>query len=305
MIYKKLLFLLTGWNIGKIITIYVNVFISIGGSLVLSYPEFRNKTVFMTGIGGAMGAKIAEHFVEAGSTVIGTDINISRITPLASELTEKGPGKCIARKLDVTNDDETRRVVDETASGFGPIDILINCAGVSSMIKIIDMDDKDWDLNFDVNSKGVFHVSKYVARNMIENGTKGKIVRIASMAGKLAAPYLVHYSASKFAIRGFLNTLRIEHLHDGLNVMIFAPGYIATNIRKSALLANGSKQGSTPRKEEKMMTAEQAGKILLRSLEKRKSEVVLTALGKLTIFVSTRFQRLADKLIDKFIAKEG
>ena len=210
------------------------------------YPEFKNKVVFMTGIGGAMGAKIAEHFVEAEAIVIGTDINFERISPFASELTEKGPGKCIAKKLDVTNDEETCKIINETAAEYGPIDILINCAGVSSMIKIIDMDDKDWNLNFDVNSKGVFHVSKYVARNMIKNGTKGKIVSIASMAGKLAAPYLVHYSASKFAVVGFTQGLALELAEHHINVNCVCPAWVKTEMQDREVVWEGKIRGMEP-----------------------------------------------------------
>ncbi|MBR4234280.1 MAG: short-chain dehydrogenase, partial [Bacteroidales bacterium] len=112
------------------------------------------------------------------------------------------------------------------------------------------------------------------------------------------------YSYSKYAIRGFLDTLRIEHLKDGLGVLVFAPGYTESNVRNAALVADGSAQGKTPLEEGKLMSAERCAEYLAKGLRKRRSEMILTTLGKATVWMHRRFPRLTDKMTYSFIAKE-
>lgn len=264
----------------------------------------KGKTIIVTGASSGIGLASCAIFAQAGAKVVMAARSIEKLQETAEDFKKRYSNPCILPvKCDVSNEADCKGLIEAAVREFGGINVLVNNAGISMRAWFKDLDlDVEREL-MNVNFWGTVYCTKYALPWLLQS--KGQVVGVISIAGYIGLPGRTGYSASKFAIRGFLNTLRIEHLHDGLNVMIFAPGYIATNIRKSALLADGSKQGSTPRKEEKMMTAEQAGKILLRSLEKRKSEVVLTALGKLTIFVSTRFPRLADKLIDKFIAKEG
>lgn len=125
------------------------------------------------------------------------------------------------------------------------------------------------------------------------------------MAGYSALPARTGYSASKYAIRGFLDSLRIEHLKDGLNVLVFAPGYTASNVRKCALVADGSEQGETPLDEEKLMSAENCALWLARSLAVRRSQVVLTAMGKAVVMLHNLFPRLTDRFTYSFVSKEA
>jgi len=113
------------------------------------------------------------------------------------------------------------------------------------------------------------------------------------------------YSASKFAVRGFLQTIRVENLKTGLHVLVAAPGFTSSEIRKSALLANGQQQGETPRNENNMMSAEECAVHIFNAVQKRKRELVLTfAEGKLTVFLSKFFPRFIDKMSYKMFARE-
>ncbi len=263
----------------------------------------KDKVIIITGASSGIGLASAAVLAESGAKLALAARSLDKLEQTARELAAKYNTEVLPVKCDVSREEDCRNLVEETVKRFGRIDVLINNAGISMRAWFKDLELSVEKSLMDVNFWGTVFCTKYALPYLLES--KGQVVGVISIAGYIGLPGRTGYSASKFAIRGFLNTLRIEHLHDGLNVMIFAPGYIATNIRKSALLADGSEQGSTPRKEEKMMTAEEAGRILLKGLRKRKAEIVLTALGKVTIFVSTRFPRLADKLIDKFIAKEG
>jgi short-subunit dehydrogenase len=134
--------------------------------------------------------------------------------------------------------------------------------------------------------------------------TKGSVVAVSSIAGYAPLPGRTGYSASKYAIHGFLQTLRVENLKKGLHVMIAAPGFTASNIRKTALVADGSQQGETPRAEEKLMTAEKAAFFIAKGVEKRKRTIVLTNQGKLVVILYKLFPSIMDKVIYNSMAKE-
>lgn len=155
----------------------------------------------------------------------------------------------------------------------------------------------------DVNFYGTVYCSKYALPYLLK--TKGSLVGVISIAGYVGLPGRTGYSASKFAIRGFLDTVRIENLKKGLHVLVAAPGFTASEVRKVALTDDGSQQGETPRDESKMMSAEDCARHIVRAIEKRKRSLILTfAEGKLTVFLGKFFPALLDKLTYNHMAKE-
>lgn len=135
--------------------------------------------------------------------------------------------------------------------------------------------------------------------------TKGSVVGVISIAGYVGLPARTGYSASKYAIRGFLDALRIENLKTGLHVLVAAPGFTASEVREVALTQDGSAQGQTPRDESKMMTAEECAKHIANAVKKRKRELILTFVeGKLTVFLGKFLPRLLDKLTFNHMRKE-
>ena len=127
---------------------------------------------------------------------------------------------------------------------------------------------------------------------------------VISTAGYKGLPGRTGYSASKFAINGFLDTLRSEHLYDGLHVMIYAPGFTESNIRKTALLADGSQQGETPREEGKMMSSRQVAGIMLNHIRKRARRATLTFTGKLLLVLTRLFPTITDHMEYWYMARE-
>ena len=191
----------------------------------------------------------------------------------------------------------------ETIKNFGRIDILINNAGISMRALF-----KDVELNvlkrlMDVNFWGAVYCTKYALPYL--QASKGSVVGISSIAGFIGLPGRTGYSASKFALHGFLETLRIENLKTGLHVLIAAPGFTATNVRKVALTAHGGQQGETPRAEDKMMSAETVAIHLAKAIKKRKRTLILTFVeGKLTVFLRKWLPSLVDRLAYNHMAKE-
>ena len=154
----------------------------------------------------------------------------------------------------------------------------------------------------DTNFWGTVYCTKYALPYLLK--TKGSLVGVISTAGHIGLPGRSGYSASKFAIRGFHNTIRVEHRYDDLHVMVFAPGFTSSNIRNVALLADGSPQGMTPRKEEKMMSAERVAQRMMKGILNRKNEMVLTPMGKMSKFFNFVLPRFVEWVEYKMMANE-
>ena len=155
----------------------------------------------------------------------------------------------------------------------------------------------------DINFMGVVYCTRYALNSIIER--KGTIVGVSSIAGYRGLPGRSGYSASKFALQGFLEALRTELLDDDVNVMWVCPGFTASNIRNAALNKDAQSHGDTPLDESKLMTAEECSQHILKAIEKRKRTLVMTFQGKQTVFVNKFFPRLADKLTHNFFFKNG
>jgi short-subunit dehydrogenase len=139
--------------------------------------------------------------------------------------------------------------------------------------------------------------------SLLEN--KGIIVGVSSIAGYRGLPGRSAYSASKFAMNGWLESIRTEMLDKEVHVMWVCPGFTSSNIRNAALNNAGSNHGETTMDEGRMMTAEKCAKHILRAIEKKKRTLVLTFTGKWTIFINRFFPRLADTFTHKFFYKNG
>ena len=155
----------------------------------------------------------------------------------------------------------------------------------------------------DVNFWGTVYCTKYALDAVLKN--KGSIVGVSSIAGYRGLPGRSGYSASKFAVNGWLEALRTELLETGVNVMWVCPGFTKSNIRNVALNKDAKPQGESPLNESKLMTSEECAQHIINSIAKRKRTLVLTMTGKETVFLNKFFPALADKLTRKFFFKNG
>lgn len=268
---------------------------------------YKDKVVIVTGASSGIGLASVYRFMELGANVVLAARSIDKLEKIASDLNQKFAAHssqpiahCI--KTDVTKEEDCRNLIEKTVEKFGKIDVLVNNAGISMRAVFKDLDLKVMHSLMDTNFWGTVYCTKYALPYLLESN--GTVVGVISTAGYVGLPARTAYSASKFAVRGFLETLRIEHLYDGLHVMIFAPGFTASNIRNVALTADGSPQGETPRKEEKMMSAERVARILARGIARRRTQMVLTPLGKVTLFASRSMPRVTDQLEYMIMANE-
>lgn len=261
---------------------------------------FKDKVIIVTGASSGIGLASARLFASYGAKLSLAARSIDKLEVLAEEIGEKDNVLCV--KTDVSKEGECRSLIAQTIEKYGRIDILVNNAGVSMRAMFRDLDLKVLKSLMDVNFWGTVYCTKYALPWLLKS--KGSVVGVISIAGYAGLPARTGYASSKYAIRGFLDTLRIEHLYDDLHVMVFAPGFTASNVRNAALTADGSMQGKTPRDEGKMMTAERVAEYLAKGLRKRKSEMILTPIGKLTVLMHNLFPRLTDKLEFSYMAKE-
>ena len=268
---------------------------------------YKDKVIIVTGASSGIGLASVRNFASLGAKVVLAARSIEKLEKIAEELNNRFAAHnsqliahCI--KTDVTKEEDCKNLIEKTIETFGKIDILVNNAGISMRAVFKDMDLSVMRSLMDTNFWGTVFCTKYALPYLLE--TNGTLVGVISTAGYVGLPARTAYSASKFAVRGFLETLRIEHLYDGLHVMVFAPGFTTSNIRNVALTADGTPQGETPRKEEKMMSAERVARILARGIARRRAQMVLTPLGKATLFASRNMPRVTDKVEYRMMSNE-
>lgn len=256
--------------------------------------------VVITGASSGIGRALAKEFASKGARLSLGARRTELLEELQSELTT---AEILICKTDVSQEDDCRKLIEETVRHYGQIDVLINNAGISMRALFEDVDLKVIRQLMDVNFYGTVYCTKYALPYLLK--TKGSLVGVISIAGYVGLPGRTGYSASKFAIRGFLDTIRIENLKKGLHVLVAAPGFTASEVRKVALTNDGTQQGETPRNEDKMMSAEECARHIVNAVEKRKRELILTFVeGKLTVFLGKFFPSLLDKLTYNHMAQE-
>ena len=260
----------------------------------------QNKVVVITGASSGIGKALAGKYADEGWNVVIAARREERLLELKTKLKHT---EVLTVKTDVASESDCKNLVEKAVEKFGQIDVLINNAGISMRALFNQTDLEVMRKVMDVNYWGTVFCTKYAMPYLLKS--KGSLAGIISVGGYIGLPGRTGYSASKFAVRGFLETVRIENLKTGLHVLIAAPGFTTSEIRKSALNGAGKQQGESPRNEDKMMTADECAVHIFNAVQKRKRELVLTFVeGKLTVFLSKFFPRFVEKMSYRIFAKE-
>ena len=259
--------------------------------------------VLITGGTSGIGRACALAFGRAGYQVAITGRNQARLDETAQELAAAGIAH-LTVQADVGDEAAAARAVQDTVARFGRLDVLLNNAGLSMRAKFAEADLSVIKQLMQTNFFGTVFSTKFALPHLL--ASKGSIVGISSIAGYRGLPGRTGYSASKFAMNGFLEALRTELLPDGIHVLTAAPGFTASNIRQAALAADGSAQGESPRNEGAMMSSETVAAEILQAVRQRRRTLTLTGLGKLTVFLNKWLPALSDKLVfNNFRKEEG
>jgi len=262
----------------------------------------KGKVIVITGASSGIGKACAEKFGIEGSKIVIAARNMDKLNQAEEELT-KFKVEVLKVQCDVSKKEDCKKLIDETVNKFNKIDVLVNNAGISMRALFNDTDLDVIEKVMNINFWGAVYTTKYALPHLLKS--KGSVVGVSSIAGYVGLPARTGYSASKYAMQGFLDALRTENLKTGLHVLIACPGFTASNIRNTALSADGSAQGESPRKEEKMMTAEEVASHIYNGVVNRKRTLVLTTQGKLVVLLNKFFPKFVEKQVYNKMAQEA
>jgi short-subunit dehydrogenase len=264
--------------------------------------DFKNKVVIITGASSGIGKSCAEEFAKRGANLVLAARQFVTLCELTADLEKRYGIKALAVQVDVTKEEDCAELIKQAVLTFGKIDVMLNNAGISMRALFSDLDLSVLKSLMDVNFWGTVYCTKYALPEILK--TKGSIIGVSSIAGYRGLPGRTGYSASKFAMNGFMESLRTELLHSGVHVLVACPGFTTSNIRVTALAQDGSSHGETSMEEGKMMSSEEVAVNIINGIASRKRTLVMTAQGKLTVLINKLLPALADKLVFTHFTKE-
>jgi NAD(P)-dependent dehydrogenase (short-subunit alcohol dehydrogenase family) len=263
--------------------------------------NFKDKVVVITGASSGIGLALAYEFAALGASIAMGARTEEKLKTVANTLAARGT-RAIYTATDVTREEDCKRLIERTVEAFGRIDVLICNAGISMRALFDDVDLSVLRRLMDVNFWGTVYCTKYALPYIQQS--RGSIVGVSSVAGLHGLPARTGYSASKYAMHGFLETIRIENRKKGVHVMIAAPGFTASNVRFAALTADGSAQGETPRAEEQMMSPEEVARRIATGVWKHKRTLLMEFQGRATFLLKKICPSFLDKMFYDHMAQE-
>jgi len=261
--------------------------------------NFTDKIVVITGGSDGIGKALVAQFLALGAKVTTCGRNENKLSLLAAEFPSSN---LFTAQVDVSKQDQSEAFIKQVVDKWGRIDVLINNAGISMRALVSEVSVQTLQNVMDINFWGTVYCTKAALASIQQN--KGVIVGVSSIAGYRGLPGRSGYSASKFALNGWLEALKTELYASGTHVMWVCPGFTTSNIRNAALDKNAKAQGESPMDEGAMMSSEQCATHIIHAIEKRKRSLVLTFTGKRTVFMNKYFPAWADKLVHHFFFKE-
>jgi short-subunit dehydrogenase len=259
---------------------------------------FTGKTIVVTGASSGIGWALSLELANRGALVVAAARRKEKLEELAS----RSPDNILPFVCDVTIEENCRYLMDFATKQAFPLCGLINNAGIGMRALFRELDMEVFRKVLDVNFFGTVRCSRFALPYLIEQ--KGWLVGISSVAGYIGLPGRSGYSASKFAMQGFFEVLRSENRKSGLSVLVACPGFTKSEIRKQALNKNGKIQEDSPRKEQKLMTAEFVAKEIVQAMQQRKDELIIGRQGKVAIWFKKFFPYLTEILTYRNMAKE-
>lgn len=264
--------------------------------------DFKNKVVVITGASSGIGKACAEEFAKRGAHLVLAARQYVTLCEITADLESRYHIRAVAVQADVSQEHDCETLIKQALVTFDKIDVLVNNAGLSMRALFNDLDLSVLKNLMDVNFWGTVYCTKYALPEILK--TKGSIIGVSSIAGYRGLPGRTGYSASKFAMNGFMEALRTEILKTGVHVMVACPGFTASNIRVTALAKDGSSHGETSMEEGKMMSADEVAGRIVDGIAGRKRTLIMTGQGKLTVWINKLLPALADKLVFNHFTKE-
>lgn len=263
--------------------------------------DLKDKVVVVTGATSGIGKACVDIFGREGAKVVAMGRNDEKLKLLHKKWKDSG-FDFITVKADAAVEEDNRRMIEETINHYGRLDVLIANAGISMRAMFDELELDVFKKVMDVNFYGAVYATKFALPYLLKS--KGSIIAISSINGHRGIPARTAYTASKYAMEGFFESLRTEIMKRGVHILVVSPGFTGTNIRNIALAADGKMQGESPRDEAKMMTPEAVAIAVLKGLKAKKRDLILTPIGKLVVFLNKIIPGRLDKLVYTYMAKE-
>lgn len=261
--------------------------------------SLSQKVAIITGGSSGIGKALALNLLNQGCKVAVCARNLQKLQDSFFDVSDE---KLLLMQVDVSDEKACEGFVTATVAKFGTVDILINNAGMSMRAMFADVEIKVLKELMDINFWGTVYMTKYSLPHILQQ--HGTLVGISSIAGYRGLPARTGYSASKFAMYGFLSAVRTEVFRKRVNVLIASPHFTASNIRNTSLRADGTAQQDTPMDEDKLMSAEECAAIIIKGIKKRKRTIIMTTQGKLTVLFSRWFPNWMDNMVYKHFSRE-
>ena len=262
--------------------------------------EFRDNVVVVTGASSGIGAALCMRFALDGARIVLAARNAAALHEVASDCASLGAETHVVR-TDVERDDDCRRMVEETVARFGRIDTLVNNAGIGMHARFADLADPSviarvMDVNFQGSVRCTWHALPHLL------GSRGRIVAVSSLSGKAGVPLRTGYAASKHAMAGFFDSLRIELAPDGVSVTVAYPGFVSTPIGSRALGPDGAPLSDRMTMRKNVMTPGRCADLIVNAAAARKREIVMTAMGKIGQWVRLVAPGAIDRFAERAVA---
>jgi short-subunit dehydrogenase len=265
----------------------------------MSADVFKDNVAIITGASSGIGRAVALQLADQGVWLSLAARDADRLEATANECRQRG-GRAIAVKTDVGVEADCKNLIERTVAEYGRIDTLINNAGISMWTRFEDLKDLTiLDRIMRVNYLGAAYCTFYALPYLRQ--TRGRLVAVSSLAGKNGLPTRSGYAASKHAMAGFFDTLRIELTDDGISVTLIYPDFVTSEIRERAFGADGKPLGQSPVHENEVMSAEECARIMIKAMAKRQREELMTTRGKVGQWVKLIAPGIVDRMARRAI----
>lgn len=257
--------------------------------------SMQGKTVIITGASSGIGEELAGVLASRGANVVLAARREEELAKVAKRCEAAG-GRALSVPTDVTHEEACRRLVERAVEAFGGIDMLVNNAGVTMWGKLEEVTDLSmYERIMRVNYLSAVYCTYHALPHL--KARKGLAVAISSLTGKTGVPQRTAYAASKHAMQGFFDSLRVELLGTGVDVLVVSPGFVATPIRDSALGPDGKPVGRSRRDESQAtMDVQTCVAQIVRAMDRRDRELVMTAKAKVGLFLKLVAPGFVDRM---------
>jgi short-subunit dehydrogenase len=264
-------------------------------------PGYSEKTVIVTGASVGIGRALCLALSPERPRLVLASRHEARLQAVAEECRGRG-AEALVVPTDVTSAVECRTLVERAVARFGGVDALVNNAGMSMWSRLDELSDLGvYERLMRVNYLGSVYATYYALPELKRR--RGQLVAVASLAGLTGVPTRTGYAASKHALVGFFDSLRIELRDSGVDVTVVAPDFVVSEIHRRALGPNGEPLGESPMQERSIMSTEDCATMILDAMRARKRLVIGSARGRWGRFVRLLAPGLIDRVADRAIRR--